>query len=76
MAIVTEDIGNGLTKTYSSAGFYIRGGMPESDYIEAVDPTESGREYTETEIPIISPDDEAQIEDYKEALRELGVEVE
>lgn len=76
MAVIKEDIGNGMTKSYSDSGFYIHGGVPESDYIEAFDPKDSVREYTETDIPIISPDEEAQIEDYKEALRELGVEVE
>lgn len=38
------------TKTYSSAGFYIeRNGV---NYVEAIDPLGSGREYTETSILI------------------------
>ena len=39
-------------RTYSDAGFMIHGGMPEGDYDEAIDPTELGRVYTETDIPI------------------------
>lgn len=53
--IVTEQLeinGRIFTKTYSDKGMYIHGGMPESDYAEAIDPTEFGRTYTETNIPI------------------------
>lgn len=50
--IVTENLENGLVRTYSDAGFYIHGGFPEGDYEEAVDPAEAGRTYTETDIPI------------------------
>lgn len=39
-----------FTKTYSSSGFMIeRDGV---QYSEAVDPSELGRTYTETDIPI------------------------
>lgn len=39
-----------FTKTYSSSGFMIeRDGV---QYSEAVDPSEFGRAYTETDIPI------------------------
>ena len=38
------------TKTYSDAGYYIeRNGV---NYVEAIDPLGSGREYTETDILI------------------------
>lgn len=54
--IVQEQISDTLTRTYSDIGMMIHGGMPEADYVEAIDPTELGRTYTETDIPI--PDDE------------------
>lgn len=39
-----------FTKTYSDAGYYIeRNGV---NYVEAIDPLGSGREYTETDILI------------------------
>lgn len=39
-------------RTYSDAGVLIHGGFPEADYEEAIDPADSGRTYTETDIPI------------------------
>ena len=62
MAIVQEQISETLTKTYSDAGFYIHGGEPEADYVEAVDPTELHRVYTETDIPIPEPEPEEEEE--------------
>ena len=41
-----------FTKTYSDSGYKIHGGFPESDYDEVYDPADSGRTYTETNIPI------------------------
>ena len=59
--------------TYSDAGVMIeRGG---AIYSEAVDPINSGREYTETDEPIETVTDEATEADYQNALREMGVEV-
>lgn len=55
MAIVQETFYIGerqFTKTYSDRGMMIHGGDPEDDYSEAIDPTELGRAYTETDIPI------------------------
>ena len=49
--IKTEIIGN-LIKTYSDLGVKIHGGLPEADYDEAYDPIDSGRTYTETDIPV------------------------
>lgn len=49
--IKTEIIGN-LIKTYSDLGVKIHGGLPEADYDEAYDPIDSGRTYTETNIPV------------------------
>lgn len=51
--IVQEQItGTNLIKTYSDRGLYIHGGMPESDYEEAIDPADAGRTYVETDRPI------------------------
>lgn len=53
--IKTETItisGHDFVRSYSDAGYYIHGGMPEGDYAEAIDPAELGRTYTETDIPI------------------------
>ena len=49
--IKTETRGN-FIYTYSDLGMKIHGGMPEADYDEAYDPIDSGRTYTETDIPI------------------------
>lgn len=49
--IRTETINN-LIHTWSDLGMKIHGGMPEADYDEAYDPIDSGRTYTETNIPI------------------------
>lgn len=73
MAVIYEDLQNGLVKTYSDAGFYIHGGSPENDYAEAIDPKSANRKYTETSKKI--PVREATIEDYQAKLRELGVEI-
>lgn len=74
MAIKTEIIEERLIKTYSDAGYYIHGGNPEGDYTEAIDPISAGRTYTETDILIPTEDEEAEIEDYETALKQLGVE--
>ena len=59
--------------TYSDSGFMIeRDGMR---YSEAVDPLDSGRVYTETDEPV-EVSKEATEEDYKAALKILGVETE
>ena len=54
--IKTETLENGFIKTYSDEGFYIHGGSPEGDYVQAIDPPEFNRIYTETNRYI----DEAQ----------------
>lgn len=73
MAVIYEDLQNGLVKAHSDAGFYIHGGSPEADYVEAIDPKSANRKYTETDRKI--PVREATIEDYQNKLRELGVEI-
>lgn len=53
--IKTENLTVGgipFIRTYSDAGVLIHGGFPEADYEEAIDPADSGRTYTETDIPI------------------------
>lgn len=63
MIITQEYMLNGrrFTKTWSSNGFLIHGGEPEGDYAEAIDPTEFGRTYTETDIPIEDDTDAEEI---------------
>ena len=43
-----------FTRSYSDKGMMIHGGSPEWDYAEAIEPTELGRTYTETNILIYS----------------------
>ena len=53
-------IGTKLTRAYSDAGYYIeRDGI---EYTEAIDPTDAGRKYNETDIPIDADDTEAYAE--------------
>lgn len=73
MAVVYENISDNLVRAYSDKGVYIRGGMPEGEYAEAVDPKAQNRKYTETDKTIEKQ--EATIEDYQKALRELGVQI-
>lgn len=65
--IVQEQISDMLVRTYSDANMYIRGGNPEGDYVEAIDPIVLNRTYTETDIPIV--DDEITEEEYAEVGR-------
>lgn len=51
--IIQETEGN-IIHTYSDSGVMIHGGNPEGDYAEAYDPIDSGRTYTETDIPVPS----------------------
>ena len=60
--------------TYSDSGYMIeRDGVR---YSEAIDPLDSGRLYTETDEPIDVGTKEVTVEDYKAALKILGVETE
>ena len=56
--IIQEEIGNGLVKAYSDKGMFIKGGVPEGLYAEAIDPKELGRVYIETDEPIPQPEEE------------------
>ena len=67
-----------FTKTYSDAGFMIeRDGV---QYSEAIDPSEFGRTYTETDIPVEAeliepqPETDLTVKDTLEMLNDLGVE--
>ena len=51
--IVQELINEKTVRTYSDAGFYIYGGFPPANYIEAIDPIDQRRKYVETDMPII-----------------------
>ena len=74
MAIVQEREGE-FWHTYSDAGMYIHGGIPEADYGEAYDTEQL--EYVETEIPIDERTPDEEDEYYAEAGRILlGEEVE
>lgn len=66
MAIIQEHFLIGerdFIRTYSDAGFYIHGGVPEADYSEACDPAELNRTYTETDIPIEDDTDAEEVLD-------------
>lgn len=71
--IVKENMeisGKAFVKTHSDAGFYIeRDGVR---YSEAIDLSEFGRTYTETDIPI-EGDGELTVSDTLNMLNELGV---
>ena len=61
-----------FTKTYSDSGFMIeRDGV---QYSEAIDPTELGRTYTETDVPI-EGETGLTVSDTLELLSEMGVDV-
>jgi hypothetical protein len=51
-AYIQPDDGRLITRTWSDKGVYIRGGYPEANYVEAIDPTSANRSYVETDIPI------------------------
>lgn len=51
--IIREQISDALVRTYSDANVYIRGGNPNGDYDEAIDPIGMNRTYIETDIPIV-----------------------
>ena len=52
--------GMAYTHTYSDRGVKIHGGVPESDYDDVYDPENSGRTYTETDIPVDPDETEAE----------------
>ena len=65
--------GKPFIRTYSDSGFMVeREGVR---YMEAIDPAEFNRQYTETDERIEGYTEEATAEDYEAALGEMGVEV-
>ena len=61
--IIQEEIeisGRDFIKTYSDKGVFIRGGVPEGLYADAIDPKELGRTYEETDIPIPEDDEPSE----------------
>ena len=70
--VITETYTEGLVRTYSDTGHRLISGDGRT-YDEAIDPAGSGRTYTESEELVEA--EEAGIEDYENALRELGVDV-
>ena len=60
-----------LRRTWSDVGFMIE--RDGAQYSEAVDPIDSGCLYEETTIPLEA--EEATIDDYQQALSELGASV-
>lgn len=57
--------GKTFVRTYSDAGRYVVGGVPEGEYTEAVDPAELGRTYTEGDI---IPDEGGEVNEAQEIL--------
>lgn len=64
MAIVQEQFNSVSVRTYSDKGVYIHGGIPEQNWVDAIDLIENHMEYTETDIPI--PPQEMTEEEYAE----------
>ena len=73
--IITENMtiaGRDYIRAWSDKGVYIE--RDGALYIEAIDPIDSSREYSETEEPIVY-EDEATTTDYQSALAEFGVKL-
>lgn len=74
--IRTENItinGRQLIRTYSDSGYMVeRDGV---QYDEAIDPIDTNRVYTETDTLIDSDFTEVIEADYKNALAEMGVDL-
>lgn len=62
--------GKQYQRTYSDTCMVERDGVL---YSEAIDPVDSGRTYTESDVPLET--DEATEADYQDALAKLGVDV-
>ena len=76
--IITEQLTineKSFTKTVSDNGFYIE--HDGVQYSEAIDPSEFGRTYTETDIPVeadSNPEPDLTVSDTLEMLSEMGVD--
>lgn len=77
--IITEQLtigGRAFTHTFSDANRYVVSDETGVEYTDAYDPAETGRTYHEGDpIPDEPDEDEATVEDYQEALTELGVDL-
>ncbi len=77
MIVKTTKTINGIVYdyTYSDLGMNIE--RDGARYDEAVDPLNSGREYIETDEPIVTETDEGEATetDYQNALKEMGVRI-
>lgn len=74
----TREDGILLYRTYSDDELMIRKDGTHEIYSEAIDFGASGNTYSETEIPIIAPDEsesDLTVEDALGMLRDLGVDV-
>ena len=65
--------GKAFVRTYSDRGYMVeRDGVR---YVEAIDPAEFDRVYTETDERVEGYTEDATAEDYEAALAEMGVKV-
>ena len=74
--IITEHFtinGREFIRTYSDAGRYVIGGVPEGQYPEAVDPANLGRTYTEGEMS--PPEEQPDRAEEEEALTRYANEL-
>ena len=67
--------GRAFTRTSSDENRYVVSDETGEPYTDAYDPTEMGRTYHEGDPIPDEPGDEATVEDYQEALTELGVDL-
>lgn len=61
--------GRQFVRTFSDEGRYVVGGSPDGEYVEANDPADFHRSYTEGRFI----EDDAGMADYQNALNRLGV---
>ena len=73
MIVKTTKTINGVTYDYSYSDSGMKIERDGALYDEAVDPLDSGREYTETDVPAEEYEEEASDGDYIKALKEFGV---
>lgn len=55
MAVIYENLEDGLMRAYSDSGVKIHGGFPEADYDITYFPKATNRTYVETDIPVDKP---------------------
>lgn len=72
--IITETItirNKEFIRNYSDEGFYIQKVGTEEVYSEAIDPTDSGRTYIETDKLIDNIDEEINADDFLSMIKEV-----